>query len=87
MICLISGLIRQPPSTNSADSHSSSSGCVGGCPWKPKLSGVGTSPRPKEMLPDAIGHHAREARWRAIRAASANALAPDVGRWFRPLAE
>ena len=47
---LTSGLTRQPPATNSVLSHSSSSGWVGRCPCAPKLSGVGTIPRPKSCF-------------------------------------
>ena len=46
MISLMIGLTRQPLLTNSLASHSSNSGCVGGVPVSPKLSAVGTIPRP-----------------------------------------
>ena len=41
------GLMLQPRLTNSVASQSSSSGWVGGSPDRPKLEGLGTSPRPK----------------------------------------
>jgi len=47
MIVLCSFLIDQPFSMNSAASQSSSFGCVGSVPARPKSEVVFTMPRPK----------------------------------------
>ena len=65
-----SGLSRQPPSTNSAASQSSSSGCDGRPPLKPKSLGVRDDPLAEVVLPEPVDDHARRQRVPAGRRAS-----------------
>ena len=50
----IKALRLQPDDENSVASQSSSSGCDGASPWRPKFSGVATNPRPKSCCQIAL---------------------------------
>ncbi len=52
--------MRQPFSTSSLLSHSSSSGCVGGCPCSAEIVGGRHDPLAEKLLPDPVDRDSRD---------------------------